>query len=146
MKDPYLKPVILGGLFITLLSVIFAPGIFLWASIGGYITVRLAFKVTKEVVKLLDGLLLGLFTGIIGGTSLDILTLISFNTSENKQLLVKTLKKNWPKDVQIPNFNEILPTVFITTCFIIIIISIVFSTLGGYIGVLLSQKKKKTEA
>lgn len=146
MKDPYLKPVILGGLFITLLSVIFAPGIFLWASIGGYIAVRLAFKVTKEVIKLLDGLLLGLFTGLVGGTSLDILTLVSFNSAENKQLLIRTLKKNWPKDVQIPNFNEILPTVFITTCFIIIIVSLIFSTLGAYIGVLLSQKKKKTEA
>ncbi len=146
MKDPYLKPVILGGLFITLLSVIFAPGIFLWALVGGYITVRLAFKVTKEAVKLLDGLLLGLFAGLVGGTSLDILTLISFNSSENKQLLIRTLQKNWPKDVQIPNFNDILPTVFITTCFIIIIISITFSTIGSYIGVLLSQKNKKNEA
>jgi len=90
--------------------------------------------------------LLGLFAGLVGGTSLDILTLISFNSSENKQLLIRTLQKNWPKDVQIPNFNDILPTVFITTCFIIIIISITFSTIGSYIGVLLSQKNKKNEA
>ena len=145
MKDPYLKPVIFGGLFITILSIIFAPGIFLWASIGGYITVRLAFKITKDVISNIESLLLGLFSGLVGGTSLDILTLISFNTPENKRLLIRTLEKNWPHDLQIPNFNEILPSVFITTCLLIIIICVVFSTLGSYIGSIISKKKRKLE-
>ena len=145
MKDPYLKPVIFGGLFITILSIIFAPGIFLWASVGGYITVRIAFKVTKEAINHIEGILLGLFSGLIGGTLLDVLTLISFNAPENRRLIIRTLEKNWPKDVQLPNLTEMLPAVFTTTCIIIIAISIVFSILGSYIGILICQRKKKSE-
>lgn len=143
MKDPYLKPVIFGGLFITLLSIVFAPGIFLWASIGGYIAVRLANKITKEIIPIKDGLLMGLFSGIVGGTCLDILTFLSFKSSENQRLLIRNLEKNWPKEIAIPDFKEILPTVFITTCIFIIIISIIFSILGGYIGSLISKRTKK---
>ena len=146
MKDPYLKPVIFGGLFTAILSIIFAPGIFLWALIGGYITVRLAFKVTKEAIKYLDGLLLGLLSGFTAGTCIDILTLISFNSAENKRLLIRTLEKNWPKDVQIPNFNDVLPSVFIMTCLLIILVCVIFSTVGSYIGTFISNRNKKSEA
>ena len=143
MKDPFLKPVILGGLTITFLSATFAPGICLWAIIGGYLTTKLAIKISKEVITLTDGLLLGIFTGIIGGTSLDVLTIFSFNSPENKRLLIDALKKNWPKDLQTPNFNDILPVVFLTTCFFIIIISIIFALIGVYAGIFAHNKKKR---
>ena len=147
MKDPYLKPVIFGGIFITLLSIIFAPGIFLWAGIGGYIAVRLANKITKEIIPVRDGLLMGLFSGIVGGSCLDILTLLSFKSPDNQRLLIRTLEKNWPKEIAVPNFIEILPTVFITTCIFIIVISIIFGILGGYIGSVISKRTtKKTES
>ena len=146
MKDPYLKPVIFSGLFIATLSIIFAPGIFLWAIIGGYLTVRLAFKSTKEVIKYIDGLLLGLLSGLTAGTCIDILTLISFNSPENKRLLIRALEKNWPKDIQAPNFNDVLPSVFIMTCMLIVLVCVVFSIIGSYIGTFISQKNKKTEA
>ena len=48
MKDPFLKPVILGALLTALLSLIFALGIILWAIIGGYVAVRLAYKLGKS--------------------------------------------------------------------------------------------------
>ena len=145
MKDPYLKPVIFGGLLITMLSIIFAPAIFLWAIIGGYVAVRIANKITKEVISTRDGLFLGLFSGIIGGTCLDILTLVSFRASDNQQMLIRTLEKNWPKEAsQMPNFPELLPALFLTTSIVVIIITILFSLIGGYSGVLISRRKSKT--
>ena len=145
MKDPYLKPVIFGGLFITLLSIIFAPAIFLWAIIGGYITIRLASKITKEAISIIDGLFLGLFSGLIGGASLDVLTIISFNSPDNKRALIRVLEKNLPKDMQLQNLSDILPSIFLTTCIFIVIISVAFAILGSYIGFLLSKNAKKTE-
>lgn len=145
-KDPYLKPVLFGGLFITILSLIFAPGIFLWAAIGGYITVRLATKITKEVLTIMEGLLLGVFSGILGGTCLDILTVISFKSPDNQRLLNRTLQKNWPSDLPLPaNFNEILPSIFFTTCVFIFIISVIFAAVGGYVGLLISKRKSENK-
>ena len=140
MKDPYLKPVIFGGLFIALLSIIFAPGIFLWAIIGGYITVRLSYKLTKEIISLTDGLLMGLFSGALGGSVLDIISFLSFKNIENKQKLISALEKNWPKDMTLPNFQEILPSVFLTTCLLIILISILFAVIGSGIGIIITKK------
>ena len=141
MKDPYLKPVIFGGLFISLLSVVFAPGIFLWALIGGYLTIRVANKITKEALSLIDILLLGTFSGTIGGTCLDVITTLSFKTPENRHSLILTLEKNWPKNIAVPDFNEMLPSIFLTTCVFIIIISIVFAVIGAFIGRYISEKK-----
>ena len=144
MKDPYLKPVIFGGLLITMLSVIFAPAIFLWAIIGGYVTVRIANKITKEIVPIRDGIFLGLFSGIIGGACLDILTLISFKSSDNQRLLIRTLEKNWPKEMtQMPNLSELLPALFLTTSIFVIVITVLFAVIGGYGGVLISRCKNK---
>ncbi len=144
MKDPYLKPVIFGGLLITILSAIFAPAIFLWAIIGGYLAVRIANRTTKELINISDGLFLGLFSGIIGGTCFDILTLISFRSPDNQSLLIKTLEKNWPKEAApIPDLPNILPALFLTTSVFVIIITIVFAVLGGYLGVLISRRKNK---
>ncbi len=144
MKDPYLKPVIFGGLLIAMLSVVFVPAIFLWAIAGGYVTVRLANKITKQIGSISDGLFLGLFSGIIGGTFLDILTLISFRSSDNQQMLIRTLEKNWPKEAgSIPNFLELLPALFLTTSIFVIVITVLFAALGGYIGILISRRKKK---
>ena len=146
MKDPYLKPVIFGGLLITMLSVIFAPAIFLWAIIGGYVAVRIANKITKESISLIDSLFLGFFSGIIGGTSLDILTLLSFKSPDNQRLLIRTLEKNWPKEISsMPNFPEILPALFLTTSVFIIFITVLFAVIGSYGGVLISRRKKSRD-
>ena len=141
MKDPFLKPVILSALLTAILSLIFALGIILWAIIGGYVAVRLAYKTTKETITLIDGLLLGLFSGIIGATCLDMLTVLSFSSHDNQNLLIRTMEKNWPKDMQIPDFNAMLPSIFFTTCMIIFLTTVVSSVLGSYIGILLSRKK-----
>ena len=144
MKDPYLKPVIFGGLLITMLSVIFAPAIFLWAVIGGYIAVRIANKVTKEIISLSDGLFLGMFSGIIGGSCMDILTLLSFRSADNQRMLIRTLEKNWPKEANpLPNFPELLPALFLITSIFVIIITVLFAVIGGYTGVLISRRKGK---
>ena len=143
MKDPFLKPVILSALLTAILSLIFALGIILWAIIGGYVAVRLAYKTTKETITLIDGLLLGLFSGIIGATCLDILTILSFSSHDNQNMLIRAMEKNWPKDMQIPDFNAMLPSIFFTTCMIIFLTTVVSSVLGSYIGILLSRKKGK---
>ena len=144
MKDPYLKPVIFGGLLITILSIIFAPAIFLWAIIGGYVTVRIANKITKEIVSIYDGLFLGLFSGIIGGACLDILTFISFRSSDNQRVLIRTLEKNWPKEAPpISNISELLPALFLTTSILVIIITVLFAVIGSYCGILISRRKNK---
>lgn len=140
MKDPFFKPVILGGLLIALLSIIFAPGIFLWAAIGGYITVRLARKITKESLLFFDVLLLGVFSGIIGGALLDVITSFSFKSPENQRNIISILERNWPKEISYPNFNEILPSVFLMSCMFIILISILFSTIGAYVGMFVNKK------
>jgi len=144
MNDPYLKPVILGGLFIAILSIIFAPGIFIWAGVGGYIATRLVFKITKETIKYTEGLLTGLMSGLIGGTLLDIFTVISLKSPENERIIIRLLEKNLPKDVNVPqNFSQIFPSVMLTTCLIIITICALFAVIGGFIGVLISNKNKK---
>lgn len=146
MKDPYLKPVIFGGLLITVLSMIFAPAIFLWSIIGGYITTRLSHKITKELISLKDGLLLGALSGLVGGSCLDILTVFSFNDAENQRLLIRTLEKNWPKDLPLPDFKEMLPSLLITACIVIIIAALLFSVIGSYIGMVISNKKQDNKS
>ena len=143
MKDPYLKPVIFSGLLITALSLVFILGIFVWSIIGGYIAVRLANKITKEAISYMDGIILGTLSGIVGSTCLDLLTMISFSDPYNRKLLINTIEKNWPKEVSAPNLSESLPSLFVTTCFLIIIITVVFSVLGSCLGVLLSKKQNK---
>jgi len=113
----------------------------LWAIIGGYITVRLANKLTKEFVSLGDSLLLGISSGIVGGTCLNILTVLSFNDQENKRFLIATLKNNWPKDHPIPDFSNNLASIFFITCIFIILVTIAFSVLGGYLALLISKRK-----
>ena len=144
MKDPYLKPVIFGGLLITLLSLIFSIGIFLWAIIGGYITVRLANKFTEKAILITDALLLGLFSGIVGGSLLNILTILSFQSPDTQRLLIRTLEKNWPKEMYpIPEFKQLMPSIFITICIFIILSSSLFATLGGFIGIIVPKRIKK---
>ena len=142
MKDPYLKPVLCGGILITILSIIFAPGIFLWAIVGGYIAVRLSHKITKEVISFIDGLLLGIFSGMVGGSCLDIITVTSFKDPDNQRTLIRILEKNWPKDLPQPNLKDILPSVFFTTCIFIIIVAVIFAIIGAYIGIIISRKSK----
>jgi len=146
-KDPYFKPVILGGLTITFLSIVFAPGIFIWSVLGGYVAVRLSYKFTKEVVNLKESLLLGLFSGLVGSTCLNLMTAISFRSPENKRMLIQTLEKNWPQDVgALPNFAEMLPSVFFATCLILVVITIVFALIGSYIGLLLCRRSAKKKS
>lgn len=141
MKDPYLRPVIFGGLFITFLSIIFSLGIFLWAVIGGYIAVRLASKITKELISLTESLILGMLSGVVGGTCLDVLTVISFKDPDNKRSLIRTLESNWPKDIPLPNFNANLSSIFFTTCIFIILITTIFAIIGGYLALYVSKRK-----
>ena len=143
-KDPYLKPVIFGGLTTTLLSIIFAPGIFLWSIIGGYVAVRLTNKLTKEIVSTVDSLLLGLFSGIIGASCLNLVTVISFNNADNQRILIRTLEKNWPKDIPIPEISNLLPKILLITSILIVIVAVLFSIIGSYIGLFLTKNKKKT--
>jgi MFS family permease len=144
MKDPYLKPVIFGGLFIALLTIVFALGLFLWAIVGGYVAVRIATKTTKEIMTFTDSVLIGLFTGIVGSVCIDLLMVISFSSVDNQKSLIRVLEKNWPKDVQpIPNLNEILPTVFITSSVLVIFIGIFFSVIGACIAMFITNKKNK---
>lgn len=141
MKDPYLKPIVFSGLLITVLSLIFILGIFLWSIVGGYVAVRFASKITKELISFTDGILIGLFTGILGGTCLDLLTMISFYDGDSRQSLIRTLERNWPKDISMPDINQSLNTLLLLSCLIIVLISVTFSVLGSYIAVLMSKKK-----
>lgn len=142
MNDPYLKPIILGGLLISILSIICPLGAFIWSGIGGYIAIKLAHRTTKELLVLSDTLLIGLFAGIVSGISLDVLAVVSFLSDDNKETLLRMLKKNWPKDVKpMPDLNEILPTVFLTTSIFILLITIVFSIIGSLIGMSIVNKK-----
>ena len=146
MKDPYLKPVIFGGLFITLLAIIFPLGMFLWAIVGGYVAVRIAAKTTKEIIAFIDSVLIGVFAGVVGGVCIDLLMVVSFSSAENQKSLITMLEKNWPKDVQpVPNLIEILPKVFITTSIFILFICVLFSVIGGCIGMFVTNKKNKTK-
>ena len=144
MKDPYLKPVVFGGLFIILLSLVFALGIFLWAILGGYLAVRVASKITKNTISIIDGVLLGIFTGMLGGCGLTVITTASFRDYDNQQLLIRTLEKNWPKEMYpIPGFKEMLPSIFLTTCALIILITVLFGFIGGIAGVIIGKKINK---
>lgn len=146
MKDPYFKPVVFCGLMMTLLSIVFAPGIFLWAIVAGYIAVRLSYKLTKELITLTDSLLLGLFSGLVGGTLLNILAILSFKNPDNKKVLISTLKKNWPPDMQpMPEFSELLPSIFLSTCLIIIVVCVVFCVIGTFIGYITTKRKASKE-
>ena len=146
MKDPYLKPVIFSGLLITLLTIIFAPGIFLWAIVGGYVAVKLSYKLIKEIISIKDSLLLGLFSGIIGGTCLNLLSILTFNDPHNQKILISTLKNHWPNELAVPDFYQMLPSIFFITCILIVLISVVFSVLGSYFGFVMSKHDKKIKS
>lgn len=147
MKDPYLKPIIFSGLLITVLSIICPLGVFIWSGVGGYLAVKLAQRVIKESLILTDSLLIGLFSGVVSGTSLDVLAVISFMSEDNKQTLLRMLKRNWPKDVKpVPDLNEILPTVFLTTSIFILLITVIFSIIGSLIGMYIVNKKNTNKA
>ena len=104
--------------------------------------VRIANKITKEIMSMRDGLFLGLFSGITGGTCLDILTLVSFRSTDNQRMLIRTLEKNWPKEAgSAPNFPELLPALFLTTSIFVIVIAVLFAVIGAYGGILVSRRK-----
>lgn len=143
-KDPYLKPVIFGGLIIAFLSMLLPPAIFVWSTAGGFIAHKLALKFSKEKITAFDCLLISTFSGVLGGACIDVITALSFRLPENQELLIKTIEKNWPASTpKIDNLSQLLPSIFITTCILIVIITIIFSILGGYLSFFLNKKKMK---
>ena len=144
IKDPYLKPVLVSGLLIVFLSVLCSPAIFLWALIAGFLAVRLAQKVSKDMVSLLDAVLLGLFSGLVGGALLNLIIVFTFSSFESQRLLVSMIEKNWPNDItQMPNVQELIPTLLLFISLLVFIISSVLSALGGLLGVTVKIRANK---
>lgn len=142
MKDPYFIPVILGGLIIPFLTLVFPISIFLWAGLGGYVAVRVSHKNTKQILSLLDSTLIGLFSGIVGGTATSIIFFMSSRDLDTKRLFMDILKQNWPPDLAMPaNVSELFPMVIITSSLLILLICIVFSIVGALIGYKINKKQ-----
>ena len=112
--------------------------------VGGYIAVRMSSKILNTSISNLDSTLIGLFSGLFGGACVNIIIVLSFNNSENKRGLISVLEKNWPLDMQpIPNFSEILPLILLSTCLVILIVTILFSIVGSLIAQVVYKKKFK---
>ena len=141
IQDPYLKPVLISGLLIVFLSVLFSPAIFLWALIAGFLAVRLAQKKSKDLLPLMDAVLLGLFSGLVGGALLNLIIVFTFSSFDSQRLLVSMIEKNWPSDmVKVPNIQELIPSLLLFVSLLVFLISSLLSALGGLLGVVIKNR------
>ena len=140
-QDPYLKPVLISGLLIVFLSVLFSPAIFLWALIAGFLADRLAQKKSKDLLPLMDAVLLGLFSGLVGGALLNLIIVFTFSSFDSQRLLVSMIEKNWPSDmVKVPNIQELIPSLLLFVSLLVFLISSLLSALGGLLGVVIKNR------
>jgi len=150
-----LKPAIIGGVVVGLLSAIpfvNIPNICccLWAILGGALASYMFIKSSPTPVRSGDGAVLGVMAGVIGGLIYIVvgIPLAIVLGSVMNGLIVSLMENSNPAMAhemrrQMMNQTVIGKVVF---GFVWAILLIVFSTLGGLIGVSIFEKRKGDNA
>jgi hypothetical protein len=138
---------IIGGA-VTLLSIIPISNCFccIWVLLGGLFAVPLyqAFDKEKKVLDIGQGILLGVFCGLVAAVFVTILnTILSHFFAAASVSLINSILSNIPDMAefydQIPLYDLVQPgaftiSAFVTSFFLNSVIFVVFGLLGGMIG------------
>lgn len=141
-----LKPALIGGAILGILSAIPAVNncCCIWALIGGIVAAHLYIKQSPVPVKPADGAVIGALAGAIGVVLVIVLGI-------PLQLIVGTAMASLfqgmvPPD-QADQFNQIMAAntgvgAAIKGALIVSVLSVIFSAVGGLLGVALFEKRK----
>jgi hypothetical protein len=146
-----LKPAIIGGVVVGLLSAIPFVNLAnicccLWALLGGALASYMFIKSSPDPVKAGDGALLGVMAGAIGGLIYIVVGIplaILLGTVING-VIISMLRNSNPEMAYQMQRQLVAQTIIgkIVSGFIWAILLIVFSTLGGLLGVVILEKRK----
>ena len=150
-----LKPALIGGVLLGILSII--PGIQLcccaWMIGGGILAAALYVKSSTTAVKLGIGMLLGLFTGAVGGLvyilfSIPIAILFSGGTGifEESRRSLSSLP-NLPPAFQealanMPTSGSAMIVLLVFSSLLLLVLFSLVASVGGLIGVAIFEKRK----
>lgn len=148
-----LKPAIIGGVVIGLLSIIPIVGLgnvccCLWAILGGLLATYLYVKNSPVPASPGDGAILGAIAGAVGGVIVIILGVpISIVAGGiTRELLIRIVESIDPSQagmlrLQMASGGSILGE--IVYGIILAVCLVIFSTLGGLIGVPIFERRKR---
>jgi hypothetical protein len=148
-----LKPAIIGGVLIGLLSVIpFVNWVncccCLWAILGGLLATHLYIKSSPTPVGTGDGAILGVMAGVVGAVIAVIIGIpLSILTSGFMAALISSLVSGIdPSQAEMMRRQMAAGQTVagaIVNGLILAVLLIIFSTLGGLIGVPILEKRKR---
>ena len=136
-----LKPAIIGGLVTGVLSVIpfVSSCCCVWAILGGMLASFMYIKSSPVPASTGDGAVLGILSGVFGGLIYLIIGLpiaLLFGVAQMEEGFRRA-------GVEVPLTGVALA---ILGVFIVIIMLLIFSTIGGLIGVPIFEKRKRDVA
>ena len=136
-----LKPAIIGGLVTGILSVIpfVSSCCCVWAILGGMLASFMYIKSSPVPASTGDGAVLGILSGVFGGLIYLIIGLpiaLLFGVAQMEEGFRRA-------GVEVPLTGVALA---ILGVFIVIIMLLIFSTIGGLIGVPIFEKRKRDVA
>ena len=148
-----LKPAIIGGVFIGLLSIIPLLNLgnvccCLWAILGGLLATYLYVKNSPVPASAGDGAMLGAIAGAVGGLIVIVLGIpISIIAGGiTRELLIRIMESVNPSQAEMLRAQMAAgETVVgaIVNAIILAVCLVIFSTLGGLLGVPIFEKRKR---
>jgi hypothetical protein len=147
-----LKPAIMGGVVSGLLSIIPIVGLgnlccCLWAILGGLLATYLYVKNSTVPARPGDGAILGAIAGAVGGLIVIVLgipiNIVAGNIT--RELLVRIIESINPAQAEMMRVQMAVGVsvlVAIRDGIILAVLLVIFSTLGGLIGVPIFEKRK----
>jgi len=148
-----LKPAIIGGVVIGLLSIIpiVSLGNFcccLWAILGGLLATYLYVKNSPVPASPGDGAILGAIAGAVGGVIVIVLGIpISIVAGGiTRELFIRIMESVNPSQAEMLRAQMAAGETIvgaIVNAIILAVLLVIFSTLGGLIGVPIFEKRKR---
>ena len=148
-----LKPAMIGGVFIGLLSIIPIVNLgnvccCLWAILGGLLATYLYVKNSPMPASAGDGAILGALAGAVGGVIVVILGIpISIIAGGiTRELLIRLMESVNPAQAEMVRAQMVAGESIagaIVNGIILAVCVVIFSTLGGLIGVPIFEKRKR---
>lgn len=149
-----LKPAIIGGVVVGLLSIIPIIGLgnlccCLWAILGGLLATYLYVKNSPVPAKPADGAILGAIAGAVGGLIVIVLGIpISIVAGGiTRELLIRIIENINPSQADLMRIQLAAGTSIIIAIrdgVLLAVCLVIFSTLGGLVGVPIFEKRKGT--
>src|SRR5882724_11015635 len=148
-----LKPAMIGGVFIGLLSIIPIVNLgnvccCLWAILGGLLATYLYVKNSPVPASAGDGAILGAIAGAVGAVIVIILGIpISIIAGGiTRELLIRVMESVNPAQAEMVRAQMVADESIagaIVNGIILAVCVVIFSTLGGLVGVPIFEKRKR---